>query len=522
VEWKGGRTIRRFLSAAILLVVLCSPLFAQSLSQPDKKFRPREHGLPGKWLVVLRDEMAGPKGSGSNARQIGRELVGIHGGLMRHVWRHGLQGFTADLTDASAKALSQDPRVRYVVQDGLGQADDFTQSTSVSWGLDRIDQQFLPLDGLFSYSTTASNVHVYVVDSGVRPTHQEFMDGATSRVTTDLDLVNDGYPFGQGHGTKVAGLAGGSTTGVAKAAHIHSLKIIKIDNSFEVGALITALQWVMAYHQSPAVVNLSLHVGIDPDMMAIVDYQVQAVINQGITVVAAAGNDDTLASTVSPARLAAAITVGASNSADGRYVSGTVGSGSNYGGAVDVWAPGGGILTAEKSYDSSYVSCFGTSCSAPLVSGIAALYLSLSPSASPAAVQSAILANATYGVLSNIGAGSPNLLAYSGFIVGGSTPVPTGRYKLDGSGNCYWDSNDSGFDQCEPPAETGRCKVDGSGGCYWDANDSGPDQCDCGVGIPAGARWAGHASGLRIAAVATVIRQTPSAQPSEPSCQHAR
>jgi subtilisin family serine protease len=134
-----------------------------------------------------------------------------------------------------------------------------------------------------------------------------------------------------------------------------------------------------------------------------------------VTYAIASGNSAANACSFSPARVPEAITVNASDRNDARA------SFSNYGTCTDIFAPGVGITSAWNTSDTATNTISGTSMATPHVAGVAALYLSANPTASPAAVQTALKANATPNKIVNPGTGSPNQL----LMVGGSAPPPS-------------------------------------------------------------------------------------------------
>jgi hypothetical protein len=338
---------------------------------------------------------------------VGLETQAIHRGRLHHVYERVLRGFAIEMPPEAAAIMARDPRVRYVEEDGRVNATDL--QASPPWGLDRIDQRALPLDSLYSYPSSAATVYVHVIDTGIRPTHAEF----GGRASIAGDFVGDGQNGldCNGHGTHVAGTIGGATYGVAKSAMLIAHRVLDCSGSGLTSGVIAGVDQVTNDARRPAVANMSLGGSVSTSL----DTAVRNSIASGVTYVIAAGNSNANASLSSPARVAEAITVAASTSADARA------SFSNFGATVDLFAPGVSVLSAWATSDTATNVLSGTSMAAPHVAGVAALYLQAFGSQTPATVAGAITSNATTSVITDP-AGSPNRLLYSGFLL--TPPAP--------------------------------------------------------------------------------------------------
>ncbi|WP_345539091.1 S8 family peptidase [Phytohabitans rumicis] len=355
--------------------------------------------VPGSYVVVL----TGAPGTARAASAVARAQA--LGATIEHRYDNALNGFAARLTPDQLAAVRDDPDVAYVAPDVRTTLDEAASAqvaqTPAVWGLDRVDQRELPLDNRYDYRLTGAGVTVYVIDSGIRTDHTEF----GGRASPGVSFVNDGYGTNDcsGHGTHVAGTIGGATYGVARAVSLVSVRVMGCINDGSVAAVIAAVDWVTDNHAATSVANLSLSVNAYQPL----DDAINRSIDSGVTYVAAAGNDNGSACAKSPGRGSRVITVGASTITDARY------SLSNHGPCVDLFAPGVDITSAASSSTVAGTNKSGTSMASPHVAGAAALYLQTQPAAPYYLVLDWITSRATPGVLSDIGAFSPNLLLYA-------------------------------------------------------------------------------------------------------------
>jgi subtilisin family serine protease len=358
--------------------------------------------VPGSYIVVLKD---GVTATGANTladvkSKADSLLDGVDGTIGR-TYSKALKGFSAQLGEQEAKELAANPSVAYVAENRKFTIKD-TQENPPSWGLDRVDQRDLPVDNSYTFASTADTVTAFVIDTGVRATHEDF----EGRATGGFDAIdNDDTPDdGHGHGTHVAGTIGGAAHGVAKGVKIVPVRVLDDSGSGTTEQVVAGIDWVAQNAQGPSVANMSLGGGVDETL----DTAVRNAISAGVTFAVAAGNEASDASNGSPSRVEEAITVAASDDADNQA------DFSNFGSIVDIYGPGVDITSAWNTDDTATNTISGTSMATPHVAGAAALFLAANPEATPEEVAEALKTAGTPDKIQNPGEGTPNVLLFTG------------------------------------------------------------------------------------------------------------
>ncbi|HYO55199.1 S8 family peptidase [Archangium sp.] len=339
---------------------------ADELGQTGAPLHQASPGLriDGSYIIKVKD--------GANARAV----AAVAGVSPRYEYSI-INGFAATLNPGQLNALRQLSDVEYVEEDQVVQAD--ATQTGATWGLDRIDQRALPLNGTYTYTTTASTVTAYIIDTGLQTNHPEF----GTRAANVYDAFGGTGADCHGHGTHVGGTVGGTTYGVAKDVKLRGVRVLDCAGSGSNAGVIAGMDYVRVNATKPAVANMSLGGGYS----ATVNTSANNLANSGVFLAVAAGNNSGDACSYSPASATAATTVGSTTSTDARS------SFSNFGTCVDIYGPGSSITSARLNGTSTVMS--GTSMASPHVAGVGALYKGTYGDAASSTIDSWLKTNAT-------------------------------------------------------------------------------------------------------------------------------
>ena len=388
MKWTAG-----MLAVALSLAACADEPTSPPLTAPAASLQsaaPAGEVIPGQYIVVFNDDVSDVPG-------LARALAAQAGSSPRYTYTSAIKGFAAAMSAQAAAALARNPNVSYVEQDQVMRAS--TDQFGATWGLDRINQRYLPLDGKYSYTYTGSTVRAYIIDTGVDAGHAEF-EGRASNV---YDAFGGNGNDCNGHGTHVAGTVGGKTYGVAKKAMIRGVRVLDCAGSGSTSGIIAAVDWIRVNRINPAVANMSLGGGFSSSL----NTAVNNLANSGVFVAVAAGNSNADACNSSPSSAASVYTVASSTSSDAKS------SFSNWGGCVDIYAPGSSIKSAwigSGTTETNTIS--GTSMASPHVAGASALIKHRYGDIASTTVRDHLNTAGTNGLITGNPSGTINKLLY--------------------------------------------------------------------------------------------------------------
>jgi len=398
------------IAALVLLLVVAVAAELAPLLHADSSL-----AIKGSYIVILKE---GVERTERDAHILALKekisAIGTTDSEIGFVYNVGsLIGFSARLSESLLKAELAHPDVQYIeadqivsinyMQDAHSPLATVTQ-TGATWGIARVSQRnLLPQTTNYVYNSIAGNgVDVYVIDTGILTTHNDFGGRAT---TVFNAITGESSADGNGHGTHCAGTIGGNIYGVAKQVSLKAVKVLSASGSGTNAGVIAGVDYVTNNKSPtrPTIGSMSLGGGISTALDAAITNSIAA----GVTYAIAAGNDNANACNYSPARVPNAVTVGSTTNTDARS------SFSNIGTCVDIFAPGSSITSDWIGSNTATNTISGTSMATPHVAGVLALHQSVEPSATPAAVKTWVNGIATPNLVTSPGTGSPNRLLYS-------------------------------------------------------------------------------------------------------------
>lgn len=368
----------------VLLAVLCTArVYSANLHQGNPHKR-----VSNQYIVVLKDDVSAAKRD-----VIISKLQRSYNIEIRKKFSNVFSGFSVTMGKSALEKVLQLDVVKYVEEITIGGITDVT-----SWGLDRVDAR-TGLDNEYNPRYTGEGAYVYVLDTGIRRTHNDF----GGRADYGYDAVDDDYESDDchGHGTHCAGTTSGTTYGVATLSNVYGSRVVNCLGFGPTDWVVAGMDWVAGEGKRPAVVSMSL--GYSRSQA--IDDAVARLTAAGVTAVGAAGNDDDDSCLLSPAGAEDTYTVAATDITDTRA------DFSSYGSCVNIFAPGVDIVSAGHRSDDDEATMSGTSMATPHVAGAAALLIEENPSISPAEVKSRLTEMSTKDVISDV-MGSPNAFLY--------------------------------------------------------------------------------------------------------------
>jgi len=333
-------------------------------------------------------------------------IVAATNGKTLHKYNHVVKGFAIRTSSEGVQMLRALNGVN--IEANLAVHANCEDQADSTWGLVRTSEHDLKIDGHFFYNAKAGEgVDAYIIDTGIYTEHEEF----EGRASWGTDTVDDPSPKtdGNGHGTHVAGTVAGKTYGLAKKANLIAVKVLGASGSGTWAGVIAGMDWVAEQHKGkggkrPSSANMSLGGGFS----AAINDAADALVEAGVALAVAAGNENQNACNVSPASSPRAFTVGATDKKDARSYF------SNWGKCVKVFGPGSDITSAWIGGKTKTNTISGTSMASPHVCGVLTRILAAQPDLKPEEAFEIVKGSATPNKVTNPGTASPNLLAYVG------------------------------------------------------------------------------------------------------------
>jgi len=391
-----------------MIILIFSLFLASSLAFAPLYTHSAEEKIAFSYIIKLRDSVPIEQ-----LQMIKSTLLKMHPThKITHEYKLLLNGFAANLTSSGVKHARSLPQVEYVQEDGVAC---ITQSCNIqnnppSWNLNRVSTRGCPVPkrNFYEYHIMAGQgVRIFILDTGIRITHVDFQGRAAYGANF---IPNEGPEDGHGHGTHVAGTACSATYGVAKMATCISVKVLSSSGSGSWAGVISGIEYVgNTGAPNKDIINISLGGGANKAIDDAVDH----LVDLGIFVVVAGGNNGGNACNTSPGRAPKAFTVGALLETPEGIDFDRKADWSNFGACVSMYAPGEAILSCHHTSDTATATMSGTSMASPLVAGIAAIINSVGNGYDPDTVKNIFKIEATTDCIFGLDPESPNLIPYA-------------------------------------------------------------------------------------------------------------
>lgn len=385
-----------------LLALLPAAALAAPTAEPIAKRAPviaarAGQAVPGKYVIKLKE------GASDDALEA---AISKLKNKAEHVYKHRkFKGFAGKVSSEVLDEIRSLPEVEYVEEEAIFTINAYVSQSGAPWGLGRISHKAKGSTTYVYDDSAGAGTCAYVIDTGIYTAHSEF----GGRATFAANFVDSSNTDGNGHGTHVAGTIGSNKYGVAKKTKLYAVKVLGADGSGSTSGVIAGINFVAddaPKRNCPngTVANMSLGGGYS----ASINNAAAALVDAGVFLAVAAGNDNADASRYSPASASSACTVGATDRNDAKA------SYSNYGSVVDIQAPGSSILSTWIGSSTATNTISGTSMASPHVAGLAAYLLTLLGKKSPAALCTYIKDTAISGSITGLPSSTTNRLAFNG------------------------------------------------------------------------------------------------------------
>ncbi|KAL2016436.1 hypothetical protein VTK56DRAFT_3523 [Thermocarpiscus australiensis] len=388
-------------SAALL--ALLPAVLAAPLNEPLDKRAPiiaarAGQVIPGKYIIKLKE--------GASDDALDAAVAKLGEANAEHVYRsRKFKGFAGKIDPALLDELRALPDVEYVEEEAVFTINTYVSETGAPWGIARLSHRARGSTTYVYDDSAGAGTCAYVIDTGIYTAHSQF----EGRATFAANFVDNSNTDGNGHGTHVAGTIGSNAYGVAKKTRLYAVKVLDASGSGSTSGVIAGMNYVATDAPNRSCPNGTVaNMSLGGSYSASINNAAAALVDAGVFLAVAAGNENTNAANDSPASAASACTVGATDSSDRKA------SYSNYGSVVDIWAPGSNILSTWIGSTTATNTISGTSMATPHITGLGAYLLGLRGRMTAEALCTLIKNTAQSGVISGLPSGTSNLLAFNG------------------------------------------------------------------------------------------------------------